>query len=99
MSRGETFGTAGIVGLKFKLKIRGEAQELLLMTRSSYSLGVGTITGSFDEDATRNKLDRKAMRAARLSVCRRSEIRLRERQGLLLNAASLILEEQPRRTI
>mmetsp|Transcript_4843 Transcript_4843/g.8333 ORF Transcript_4843/g.8333 Transcript_4843/m.8333 type:complete len:111 (+) Transcript_4843:598-930(+) len=83
------------VGLILKLKIRGEAQAL--MTCSLSLLGVvGTITGSFDEDAARNKLDRKAMLAAWFSVRRRSGsdmVRFRERQGLLLSAtASFILQ-------
>ena len=90
----------GTVGLILKLKIRGEAQALI-MTCSSSLLGVvGTITGSFDEDAARNKLDRKAMLAAWFSVRRRSGsdmVRFRERQGLLLSAtASFILLELPR---
>mmetsp|Transcript_6925 Transcript_6925/g.10758 ORF Transcript_6925/g.10758 Transcript_6925/m.10758 type:complete len:119 (-) Transcript_6925:39-395(-) len=92
----------GTVGLILTLKIRGEAQAL--MTCSSSLLGVvGTITGSFDEDAARNKLDRKAMLAAWFSVRRRSGsdmVRFRERQGLLLSAtASFILLELQRRRI
>jgi len=97
VSRGEMIGrVVSTVGLILKLKIRGEAQALI-MTCSSSLLGVmGTITGSFDEDAARNKLDRKAMLAAWFSVRRRSGsdmVRFRERQGLLLSAtASFILQ-------
>jgi len=96
VSRGEMIGrVVSTVGLILKLKIRGEAQAL--MTCSLSLLGVvGTITGSFDEDAARNKLDRKAMLAAWFSVRRRSGsdmVRFRERQGLLLSAtASFILQ-------
>jgi len=92
----------GTVGLILKLKIRGEAQALMICSSSLLGV-VGTITGSFDEDAARNKLDRKAMLAAWFSVRRRSGsdmVRFRERQGLLLSAtASFILLELPRRRI
>jgi hypothetical protein len=85
VSRGET-ERVGTLGLILKLHTRGTTQEFL---------GVSTITGSFDEDAARkSKLDRKAMQVAWLSVCRRSEIRVRERQRLQFAfAASFILLE------